>query len=69
MEKRLLFQIEGDNKSKILNELYMTTQYTRNSKQREAAQSLMVKLSDLSDTTCMDLVRDIQSNYRLLCPA
>lgn len=69
MERRLLFQVEGDYRSKVLNELYMTARYTRNPKQREAAQSLMTKLRDLSDTACMNLVRDIQSNYHLPCPA
>ncbi len=28
MEKRLLFQVEGDYQSKVLNELYMTARYT-----------------------------------------
>lgn len=68
-ERRLLFQVEGDYRAKVLNELYMTARYTRNFKQREAVQGLMAKLRDLSDTACMDLVRDIQSNYRLPCPA
>lgn len=65
LEKRLLFQVEGDYKSKVANELYMTARYTRNPMQREAAQSLMEKLYPLSDVVCMDLVRDIQKNYRL----
>ena len=30
MEKRLLFQVEGDYQFKVLNELYMTAQYTKN---------------------------------------
>ena len=68
MEKKLLFQVEGDYQSKILNELYMTVRYSNNSEQREAAQTLMSKLRVLSDAECMDLVRDIQKNYRLPHP-
>lgn len=68
MEKWLLFQVEGDYQSKALNELYMTARYTKSPEQREAAQSLMAKLRVLSDQECMDLVRDIQKNYRLPHP-
>ena len=60
MEKKLLFQVEGDYQAKVLNELYMTVRYSSNSEQREAAQSLMAKLRVLSDAECMDLVKDIQ---------
>ena len=38
MEKRLLFQVEGDYQSKVLNELYMTARYTKNPEQRRAAE-------------------------------
>ena len=69
MEKRLLFQVEGDYQSKILNELYMTARYTKNPEQQEAAESLMAKLRTLTDTECMAIVRDIQKNYRLPYPA
>ena len=31
MEKKLLFQVEGDYQTKILNELYMTVRYSNNS--------------------------------------
>ncbi len=68
MEKRLLFQVEGDYQSKVLNELHMTARYTKNAEQQEAAQSLMSKLRVLSDQECMDLVKDIQKNYRLPHP-
>lgn len=68
-EKRLLFQVEGDSPSKVLTELYMTARYTKNPEQREAAHSVMAKLRSLSDTECMDLIRDIQKNYRLPYPA
>ena len=46
----------------------MTVRYSNNSEQREAAQTLMSKLRVLSDAECMDLVRDIQKNYRLPHP-
>ena len=41
MEKKLLFQVEGDYQTKILNELYMTVRYSNNSEQQEAAEGLM----------------------------
>ena len=69
MEKRLLFQVEGDYQSKVLNELYMTARYTKNPEQRKAAENLMAKLCVLTDAECMDIVRDIQKNYRLPYPA
>ena len=68
MEKRLLFQVEGDYQSKVLNELYMTARYTKNPEQRRAAENLMAKLRILTDAECMDIVRDIQKNYRLPYP-
>lgn len=61
----MLFQAEGDCQAKVLNELYMTVRYSNNSELREAAESLMAKVRVLSDRECMDLVRDIQKNYRL----
>ena len=64
MEKKMLFQAEGDCQAKVLNELYMTVRYSNNSELREAAESLMAKVRVLSDRECMDLVRDIQKN----CP-
>ena len=48
MEKRLLFQVEGDYQFKVLNELYMTAQYTKNPEQRKAAENLMAKLRGLT---------------------
>ncbi len=49
----------------MLNELYLTARYTTDPKQREAAQSLADKLRSMSADECMDLVKDIQSNYKL----
>ena len=53
MEKKLLFQVEGDYQTKILNELYMTVRYSNNSEQREAAEGLMAKLRVLSNAECI----------------
>ncbi|MCI5688783.1 MAG: DUF5720 family protein [Emergencia sp.] len=61
--------VEGHYQFKVLNELYMTAQYTKNPEQRKAAENLMAKLRGLTDTECMDIVRDIQKNYRLPYPA
>ncbi|MDN0042759.1 DUF5720 family protein [Mediterraneibacter glycyrrhizinilyticus] len=68
LEKRQLFQVEGDCQTKVLNELYLTARYTTDPKQREAAQSLADKLRNMSADECMDLVKDIQSNYKLPYP-
>ena len=69
MEKRLLFQIEGDCLAKVLNELHMVARYTKSPEQGDAAESLMAKLRPLTDAEGMDMVRDIQKNYRLPYPA
>lgn len=58
LEKRQLFQVEGDCQTKVLNELYLTARYTTDPKQREAAQSLADKLRSMSANECMDLVKD-----------
>ena len=68
IEKRLLFQVEGDYQSKVLNELFMTARYTKNPEQRKAAENLMAKLRVLTDDECMDIVQDIQKNYLLPYP-
>ncbi|BDF03542.1 DUF5720 family protein [[Clostridium] hylemonae] len=64
-EKRMLFQIEGTNQHSAFNELFMTARYTRDATQKETAQNLMEKLRPLSDRECMDMIRNIQKNYRL----
>ena len=64
MEKRLLFQVEGDCLAKVLNELHMVARYTKSPEQGDAAESLMAKLRPLTDAEGMDMVRDIQKNYR-----
>ncbi len=42
--------------------------YTKNPEQRKAAENLMAKLRVLTDAECMDIVWDIQKNYRLPYP-
>lgn len=61
--------MEGDYPPKVLTELYMIVRYTKSPEQREAAHSVMAKLRSLSDMECMDLIRDIQKNYRPPYPA
>ncbi len=65
MEKRMLYQTEGCERYAIINELSMASQYAGDPARRKAAKDLMEKLRPLSDAGCMDLVRDIQKNYRL----
>ncbi len=65
MEKRILFQAEGDCRTEILHELLMTAQYAKGPVRRKTADGLMEKLSLQPDKQCMELVRDIQKNYQL----
>ena len=65
MEKRMLYQTEGCERYAVINELSMASQYAGDPARRKAARDLMEKLRPLSDSECMDLVRDIQKNYRL----
>lgn len=44
MEKRLLFQVEGDYQSKVLNELHMTARYIKNAEQKEAARRVIYRV-------------------------
>ena len=67
-EKRQLFQVDGDCQAKVLDELYMTARFTRNPEQRDMVRGLLAKLRVLSNEQCMDLVKDIQKNYRLPYP-
>ena len=36
MEKKLLFQVKGDDQGKVLYELYMTVRYSNNSEDRKS---------------------------------
>ncbi len=65
MEKRMLYQMEGNDRYAILNELSMAIRYAGDPARRKASQSLMEKLRILPENECMDVVQDIQKNYQL----
>lgn len=64
-EKRMVYQLESTCQVAVLNEIAMTHRYTRNQTTKDTAESLLSKLRLLSDKECMDLVKDVQKNYRL----
>lgn len=64
-EKRMVYQIESTNQNAALNEIYMTWRYTRNQATKDTAESLLKKLRPLSDKECMDVIREVQTNYHL----
>ena len=64
-EKRMVYQIESTNQVAALNEIYMTWRYAPNQAMKDTAESLLRKLRPLSDKECMDVIREVQQNYRL----
>ena len=64
-EKRMVYQIESTNQNAALNEIYMTWRYTKSQATKDTAESLLKKLRPLSDKECMDVIREVQTNYRL----
>lgn len=64
-EMRMAYQIESTDPNAVLNEIYMTWRLSKNQATRDTAESLMAKLRPLSNKECMDLIREVQSNYRL----
>ena len=64
-EMRMAYQIESTDPNAVLNEIYMTWRLLRNQATRDTAESLMAKLRSLSNNECMDLIREVQTNYRL----
>lgn len=64
-EKRMVYQIESTNQVAALNEIYMTWRYVTNQAMKDTAESLLRKLRPLSDKECMDVIREVQQNYRL----
>ena len=64
-EKRMVYQIESTNQNAALNEIYMTWRYTKSQAIKDTAESLLKKLRPLSDKECMDLIREVHTNYRL----
>lgn len=63
-EKRMVYQIESINQVAALNEIYMTWRYATNQAMKDTAESLLRKLRPLSDKECMDVIREVQQNYR-----
>lgn len=64
-EMRMAYQIESTDRNAVLNELYMTGRLAQDQAMKDTAQSLLAKLRPLSDKECMDLIREVQKNYRL----
>ena len=64
-EMRMAYQIESTSQSAVLSELYMTWRYAPDQTRKDTAESLLKKLRPLSDKECMDLIREVQKNYRL----
>lgn len=64
-EKRMVYQIESTNQVAALNEIYMTWRYATNQAMKDTAESLLRKLRPLSDKEYMDVIREVQQNYRL----
>ena len=68
-EKRMIYQVEGTSQGAALNEIYMTWRYALDKAMKDTAEGLLKKLRPLSDKECMDVIRDVQKNYRLPYPA
>lgn len=62
-EMRMAYQIEATSQNAALNEIYMTWCYTQNQATKDTAESLLAKLRPLSDKECMDMIREVQTNY------
>ena len=65
MEKRMLYQTEGNERYALMHELLMASRYAKNPDRRRAADSLMDKMRSLTDGECMEIVHDIRKNYHL----
>lgn len=64
-EMRMAYQIESTDQNAVLNEIYMTWRYAPNKAAKETAETLLAKLRPLSNKECMDVIREVQANYRL----
>lgn len=62
-ERYIVFQLENDKKADILSELSEECSHTTDREKQDSILFLMNKLSSLSETECMELVRDVQENY------
>ncbi len=65
MEKRMLYQTEGNERYAIMHELLMASRYAKSPDRRRAADSLIEKMRPLKDGECMEIVHEIRKNYRL----
>ena len=65
MEKRMLYQTEGNERYALMHELLMASRYAKSPDRRRAADRLMDKMRPLTDGECMEIVHDIRKNYRL----
>lgn len=65
LEMRMVYQIESTDQMSVLNELATTWRYALKKETKDTAESLLAKLRPLTDKECMDLVREVQKNYRL----
>lgn len=61
----LAYQIESTSQNAALNEIYMTWRYASSQATKDTAESLLKKLRPLSDKECMDVIREVQTNYHL----
>ena len=64
-EMRMAFQVESTSQNAALNEIYLMARYARNQETKDTAESLLKKLRPLSDKECMDVIREVQTNYHL----
>lgn len=64
-EMRMAFQVESTSQNAALNEIYLMARYARNQETKDTVESLLRKLRPLSDQECMDVIREVQRNYRL----
>lgn len=64
-EMRMVYQIESTDQVSVLNELAATWRYAPKKETKDTAESLLAKLRPLTEKECMDLVREVQKNYRL----
>lgn len=62
---RMVYQIESTDQASILHEIATIWRYTQKRKTRVTAENLLTKLRSLSETACMELVREVQKTYRL----
>lgn len=65
-EMRIAYQIESTNYVAALNEITTTWRYAPKQEIKDTAESFLKKLRSLSDKECMELICDVQKNYRLL---